>query len=216
MFVLAFAFYTFGSSHMKMFYGFLTALIVMIGFVGFWFISAKVPMDGIQVNMLFYDIYYGPHGVYHKNGSSVYFYLSFRNPSNHDTLGFWFENPIVYLNDWRVPQYRVYSLDGWFACKESASKDRIWFGSQQPMIIKSSQNITLRIEVDVYDGEGPSNVVDSVRKGDFVVTMKGLLTVRPYFDASDSYASFLANGKMVWVARPFSVSTLYASSNSSE
>jgi len=200
MFILAFALYSFATDRKKALYAFLAILLALLGFTGFWYVAAKMPMNDIQINVSVDYFRSGYDRGLNENLSVIWLNFDLRNPSDRDSLGFVIENPRAIVDNWQAPAGAVDDTLGTIGYT--------WLASGRPIVIKGHQNQTLKLEVRFYHNSVPTDVLIHVLARNFTLTMAGLLVVRPYFDATYAYASINGSGKLVLVARPFSISSL--------
>lgn len=206
MFVIALALYFLGAKHRRMFYGTIGVLVVISSFVGYWYVNAKLPMENIQANIVIHRYWSGYSNLHEKNVTDVLFNLILYNPSDIDSLGFLLENPEVFVNNWHLPYYRVH-LGNW---RRILYGEYTWFGDM-PINIKAHQNVTIQIAIEALIDEAPADVWASLQNQNFTLTIKAILTVRPYLSSSDSVGSMLSgSGKIVWVSSLLSVSSANA------
>lgn len=203
LFVMAATFYSFGKGMKRLCYLGMIALITIGSFSAYWAYSIKLPVDSLQVNMLIDYFWYGYDDFYEDNVSSIFFSLTFTNPTGQDTPPLRIEDYNFFINGKKLLTFISHS-GGW---------NRGIRYITSPLTIKAHQTSTYS-EIHIILGENYTKIEGndteslwaSLMQGNFKVTLTGILVERNDFGNEDRSPSTL-----IIVARPLTLSCTYQS-----
>jgi len=198
LFAISVALYTYATKHRKVFYGTMLILLAVFGFTGLWFYDYELPMNSLDFSMTKKSFWTGTEtAVTEGNMSSIFFYLTIKNPSGRETPAFIIEPRHIAIDNKRLTSgYSVYSWNG-----TSSWAGLRWF--YHPTSLKPHENITLLLMCWIYykwlevEGATQEEIYSSIAQGNFTFSMRGSLTVKPYFGHKST---------STWAARSFIVS----------
>jgi len=201
MFIIALTVYWYSKKSDLVALGILFLLIIAV-FSGIWAYNAKLPMDGISVNMVIDIYYFGERYPGEGNISKIFLNLTLHNPTLRNAPAFAVEYCDFFVEGKKL-EFQTYDIFP-SAGIRSIKPVHVELGANQSITL--DVEITLHPDLTRVEGDTIESIWGSLARGDFTLRMDAILVSRSYYGPEQ-----IPEYSFVLASKPFSVSSAYQS-----